>query len=211
MVHDAMQLNLSKKLLKYLNMKTLCLILIIISGSHSFAQTDTAAARLNNYRNRVYEVVNKCSMQDEQVSKAIKAKNPDQIETARMALLQCAAEGIKKLDLMQSFNGDASLKYTAREAVKFYKRLAEYDLPQVRDFFIMEEKFLTTKKDFKNKRAKKMPEGEIYVYNKEIKKYNEAVIRHTQLNNFIAANRKLTLYNWNASLKIFMDTHRSRK
>lgn len=209
MVHDAMLLNLSKSF-KYLNMKTLYLILVIFSGSHSFAQTDTAAARLNNYRIRVYEVVNKCSVQDELVSKAIKTKNPVQIESARTALLQYATEGMKKLEQTESYNGDASLKFTAREAVKFYQRLAEYDLPQVRDFFILEEKFLTTKKEFKNKRSKRMPEAEIYAYNNEIKKYNEAVTRYTQLNNFIAANRKLTLYNWNTSEKIFTKNHKPR-
>ena len=102
---------------------------------------------------------------------------------------------MKQLDVMENFDGDPALKFSCRDVLKFYKQLAEFDLPQVRDFFIVEENFLNIKKEFEKKKAKKHSPSEIYAYNNEIKKYNEAVTRYTQLSSFIASSRKLTLYN----------------
>ena len=192
-------------------MKKISLILLLFSFYNSFAQVnDTASVRLNNYRDKVFAVFNKCNSQDEKINDAIKIKNINEIESGRKALLQCAVEGMKELDAIESFDGDPSLKYSCRDVLKFYKQLAESDLTQVRDFFIVEENFLKLKQEFEKKPAKRHSQAEIYAYNNEIKKYNVAGIRYAQISSFIAASRKLTLYNWNASVKIFMDSHRSK-
>lgn len=117
---------------------------------------------------------------------------------------------MKELDKMENFNGDPALKFSCREVLKFYKQLAESDLPQIRDFFIVEQNFLKIKKEFKKIPVKKHSLSEIYAYNNNIKKYNEAITRYTQLSSFIAGARKQTLYNWKASEKIFTDTHRPK-
>jgi len=189
----------------------LLIIVLLFSFINSFAQVnDTAATRLNNYRDKVFAVFNKCRAQDEEITKAITAKKVNDIEHGRIALLQCATDGMKQLDTIQSFDGDPALKFSCRDVLKFYKQLAESDLPNVRDFFMLEEIFFTAKKEFEKKPAKKHSESEILAYNNEVKKYNPELIRYSQLNNFIANSRKLTLYNWYSSVKIFMDAH-SRK
>ena len=187
----------------------LFLVVLLFSFYNCFAQAgETAAARLNNYRDKIFTVFNRCNSQDEKVINAIKAKDADKIETEMVALLQCTNEGIKQLAAMQDFDGDPSLKYACRDVLKFYKQLAESDIPQVRDFFILEENFLKIQKEFRKKKIKKYSQEEISAYNKEVKKYNDAITRYTQLNNFITGGRKTTLYNWNATLKIFMDAHK---
>ena len=155
-------------------------------------------------------VFNKCLEQDEEITKAITAKKVNDIEPGRIALLQCATSGRKQLDSIESFDGDPALKFSCRDVLKFYKQLAESDLPNVIDFFMSEEIFFTAKKKFEKKPAKKHSESEILAYNNEVKKYNPELIKYSQLNNFIANSRKLTLYNWYSSVKIFMDAH-SRK
>ena len=149
-------------------------------------------------------------MLDNQVINAIEVKNAGDIESGRKALLQCAIAGMKGLDTMKNFDDDPSLKYSCRDVLKFYKQLAESDLTQVRDFFIIEENLFKIKAQFEKKKVKKHSQQEIYAYNNDIKKYNEAVTRYTQLSTFIAGSRKLTLYNWNASVKIFIDAHTSK-
>ena len=189
----------------------LFLILFFLSFYNCVAQaTDTPSARLNNYRDKIFAVFNKCSLQDEKINDAIKAKNINEIESGRKALLQCAVDGMKELDTMKNFDDDPSLKYSCRDVLKFYKQLTESDIPQVRDFFIVEENFLKIKNEFEKKKAKKHSQAEIYAYNTEIKKYNAAGIRYAQISSFIAASRKLTLYNWNTSVKIFMDSHKPK-
>ncbi len=188
--------------------KHISIIVLLLSFHICFAQANDT--RLNAYRDKIFAVFNKCNSQDDEITKAIKAKNSKDIESGRIALLQCATGGLKQLNTMESFNGDPALKYSCRDVLKFYKQLAESDLPQVRDFFITEENFLRIKNEFEKKKAKKHSQQEIYAYNNEIKKYNNALMHYTQLTTFIVSSRKLTLYNWNASLNIFMDTHKSK-
>ncbi len=189
----------------------LLIIVLLFSFNNCFAQVnDTAAVRLNNYRDKVFAVFNKCRAQDEEITKAITAKKESDIEPGRIALLQCATNGMKQLDTIESFDGDPALKFSCRDVLKFYKQIAEFDLPNVRDFFMMEQNFFRAKKEFEKKPAKKHSESEILGYNNYVKKYNPELIKYSQLNNFITNSRKLTLYNWYASVKLFMDAH-SRK
>ncbi len=188
----------------------LFLIIFFFSCFTGFAQLDTATARLNNYRDKVFSVFNKCNLQDDEITQVIKAKKVNDIESGRKALLQCATAGMKELTAMEDFDGDPALKFSSREALKFYKQLAESDLPQIRDYFIVEANFQNIKREFKKKSAKKYSQQEIQAYNTEAKKYNEALTRFIQLGHFISASRKSTLYNWNASQKIFIDAHRPR-
>ncbi len=185
------------------------IILLCFFGSAIGQGKVSAVGRLNNYSDSVLKIVNNCSSQDNEITKAIKEKNAGDIEKRRIALLQCATEGIKELTAIKSFDGDPALIYSSRETLNFYKQIAEWDIPQIRDFFIMEKNFLKAKKDFKKKSLKKYSQAEIYAYNNEVKKYNEGVLRYTQFNEFIANSRKKIWYNWNASQKLFMDTHRA--
>ena len=188
----------------------LILLFLLFSFHNCFAQTDTAAARLNSYRDKVFTVFNTCRSKDDEITDAIKAKKITDIGSGTTALLQCAIAGMKELDSIKDFDGDPALKFSCRDVLNFYKELAESDLPKVKDFFMLEEKFFTSKKEFEKKSARKHSEAEIFNYNTEVKKYNAAQLQYSQLNNFIANSRKSTLYNWYASVKIFMDSH-SRK
>ncbi len=103
---------------------------------------DTSATRLNNYRDKVFSVFIKCNSQDDEITKAIKTKKVNDIEAGRIALLQCADDGMKQLNTIPDFNKDPALKFSCRDVLKFYQQLAEWDIPQLRNFFILEEKFL---------------------------------------------------------------------
>jgi hypothetical protein len=176
----------------------------------SFAQSDTAAQRLNIYRDKVFAVFSNCNFQDEEITKAIKAKNTDGIERGRKNLLQCSVDGMKQLNEIENFDDDPSLKFSCNDVLKYYKQLAESDLPQVRDFFILEQNFFKVQSEFKKKPVKKHSAAEIIAYNSEANKYNYASARYMQLTNFIASGKKLTMYNWSASVKLFMDTHKPK-
>lgn len=192
-----------------MNCKPFFIFLALASSQTSFSQmNDTAAARLNNYRDKVFTIFNKCNNQDEAITNAIKAKDIKEIESGRQAILQCSTDGMKAVTAIGSFDGDPSLKFSCSDVLKFYKQVAESDLPLVRDFFIEEENFAKVKNEFEKFKRKNHSETEILAYNNEVKKHNAAITRYKQVSDFIASGRKLTLYNWNASLKLFMDGHR---
>ena len=166
---------------------------------------DTTA--LNNYRGHVLEVFNQCVLLDSQFINAVKTKNPEDIERSRIRLLSFFNEGWLRLDSMENFEDDAALKFSCKDVLKFYKQMAESDIPQIRDFYLVEQNFLAIKKEFDKKPVKKHSQSEIFAYNNEANKYNEAVTRYMQLTTFMESARKTTLYNWNASEKIFTKAH----
>ena len=188
----------------------LLLISILFSFYNSIAQTDSSKISLSNYRDKIFSVFNGCSLIDDELSNAIKTKNANDIEQKRIALLQCAGDGMKTLDLNKDYEGDASLKYSCKEVLRFYQQTAEYDIPQLRDFYKSENNFLNVKNEFEKKPVKKHSQSEIIAYNKEVKKNNEGVTKFNQFSDFIAANRKKILKDWYSGERIFMDAHRSR-
>jgi len=125
----------------------LFLLVFFFSYHFCFAQVnDTATARLNNHRDKVFTVFNKCRLQDDEITEAIKAKKPNDIEQGRTALLQCSIDGMKQLDSIKDFDGDPALKFSCRDVLNFYKELTESDLPKVKDFFVLEENFYNQKR-----------------------------------------------------------------
>jgi hypothetical protein len=112
---------------------------------------------------------------------------------------------MKALDGMKNYEGDPSLKFSCKETLGFYKKIAEYEIPRLTEFFLIEENFSKMKKDYE--RTSKHSKSEIFAYNSEVKNYNAAVTRYNQVNNFLLNNRRLVLSNWNATQKIFADNH----
>ena len=185
--------------------------LFLVAGLFCFCTCFAAdTTQLNNYHNRVLKVFNQCCLLDTQLTESIKTKSPEDIEHARIRLLDYANSGMREIDSIENFEGDAALKFMCKDVLKFYKQMAESDIPQVRDFFTVEQNFLRIKKEFEKKPVKKHSQSEIIAYNSEANKYNQAVTRYNQVTAFIEGARKNTLYNWNASEKIFMDAHRAR-
>ena len=189
-------------------MKKLFFLISFFSFNTCFAQNDTAGIRLNIYRFKIAAVLNKCDSQYLELDKAIKFKNITAIETGRQTLLQYAISGLNQLKIFDDFDGDGSLKFSCREAVNFYKQLAESDITRVRDFFTVEANYLTIKKSFENISKRKRSQKDIDQYNAEVKKYSDAYISYNQLMPFITIGRKTTLYNWNGSQKIFIESHK---
>jgi hypothetical protein len=189
-------------------MKQILFVLATLISFNSASAGDTT--KLNEYHNRVLKIYNQCMHLDLHVTEAIKTKNPQDIEAARSQLLDYYEVGIKSLDSIGNFEDDASLKFSMRDVLLFYKQLSETDLPQVRDYYVRELYFLSVKKEFDKKKIKKHTEQEILAFNSEAKKYNEALAHFTQLTSFMDNARKQTLYNWNASEQIFLRSHMAK-
>lgn len=184
------------------------LIVYLFSICNCLAQTNNSSAEsLINYRDKVYSILLTCRSHDEDIAKAINGRNIKAIESAKTALFNCSADGIKALNKIENFKGDPALKYSCMEVLKFYQQLSESDIPKIIDFFIEQEKFLNLKNKFKKMPSRKYSLAEIQSYNNEVKKYNEAVTRYAQLSEFLTAGRRITLRNWNTSAKLFMDAH----
>ena len=66
--------------------KLLVIVLLFSSCNCSAQVNDTAAPRLNNYRDKIFAVFNKCRSHDDEITNAIKIKNTNDIEQGRIEI-----------------------------------------------------------------------------------------------------------------------------
>ncbi len=161
------------------------------------------AGRLNKYINNVYLAFFKCNWEDNQITTAINNKKINNLEQSRNALARYADEGLLALDTLKNFDGNPSLANACREALQFYKNLAEKDIPQQTDFFLKQEEFEKTKKSYESNSSHS--KDDVNNYNKAVKDFNAAVNAYNQTNNRMNKARTEALNNWQDAEKKFAD------
>jgi exonuclease VII small subunit len=165
------------------------------------------AGKLNEYTNDVFLIFLKCNWQDKEMTKAMNNKKLNDVEQARNALLSYANEGLKALDTLKVFNGDPSLANACKEVLKYYKKMAETDMPKLTEFFLKEENFTKMKKSFEAKSAGNRTKEEVDAYNKAVNEYNNGINAFNQVNNKVNKERTQILNTYDAAEKKFNDTH----
>ena len=162
------------------------------------------AGKLNEYINNVYLVFFKCNWEDGQITTAMNNKKVNNIEQSRNALLNYAEEGMKALDTLRVFDGDPSLANACRQALQFYKKTAENDIPKQTEYYLKQEEFEKTKKSFESSNHSK---DDVDSYNKAVKDMNSTVNLFNQTNTKVNNERNQTVNNWNDAEKKFSDEH----
>lgn len=179
----------------------------VIDVKNEVSQNMEIADKVNHYRNQLYLLFFKCNWQDDQITKAINAKKLTGLEEARNALASYAKEGLLALDSLNNFQGDHSLAQACKQALQFYQKLAENDLPKVTDFFLKEENFNKIKKSTDAKPQSSLTKQDIDAYNKAVNDYNSSINAYNQLNANINNGRNQVINNWNNSTGEFLDVH----
>jgi hypothetical protein len=165
------------------------------------------AGLLNQYHDKIFLLFFKCNWQDAKLVNALNNKKVNDIEQSRNALLQYANEGLQALQTIQPFEGDNALMLSCKQALLFYKKTAETDIPKLTDFFLKEENFEKMKKAFESKSASDRTKEDVDAYNKGVKEINAAVNSFNQTNNIVNNARNAAIQNWNDTEKSFIDAH----
>lgn len=180
----------------------------MVEGEKSeLSQKMEVASKLTHYYNQVYLVFFKCNWQDGKLTEALNAKKLNDAEQSRNALIKYAIEGLAALDTIKSFMGDPSLAVACKQALQFYKKNAEIELPKQLDFYLKQENFDKMKKSFEAKSPSDRKKEDVDAYNKGVKDINAAVNAFNQSINTSNNNRSQVLQNWENTLKSFFDTH----
>jgi hypothetical protein len=164
------------------------------------------AAKLDKYVNSVYIAFFKCNWEDNQMVKAMNDKKLNDMEQARNALSSYAVEGLKGLDTLKPFEGDASLVAVCRKALLFYQKTADQDVPKLTDFYVKQEEFDKIKKTFDGKGSDRT-KADVDAYNKSVNDLNASVKSFNQTNNLVNTSRTQTLSDWTNTEKSFADQH----
>jgi len=166
-----------------------------------------ATSRMSKYHDKVYLLFYKCNWEDNQLTEAINQKNVTKIERVRSALDKFSIEGLAVLDTLKAFDNDQSLIYSCKDALTFYKKEAEKDIPQVTDFFLKEENFNKFKAAMDARPENQRTQQDVDNYNKAVNDINNAVNSYNQTNNDLNSGRNDVNNNWSATEKQFLDTH----
>lgn len=166
-----------------------------------------AADRLNKHMNAVFLAFFKCNWEDNQMVKAMNDRKVNDMEQARSALINYAAEGLKALDTVKPLDGDASLIVSCRKALQWYRQTADKDVPKLTDFYVKEEEFDKLKKSFEAKSGSSRTKADVDAYNKAVNDINASVKGFNQTNQKINAARTATLNDFNETERRFADEH----
>jgi hypothetical protein len=166
-----------------------------------------AADKLNKHINSVFLAFFKCNWEDNQMVKAMNDKKVNDLEQARSALISFAAEGLKGLDTVKPFEGDASLIVSCRKALQWYQQTADKDVPKLTDFYVKAEEFDKLKKSFEAKSGSDRTKADVDSYNKAVNDINASVKGFNLTNQKINTSRATAVNDFNATEKRFADEH----
>lgn len=180
---------------------------LVEGGSNELSSKIDIAGKLNHYYNQVYLLFFKCNWQDGEITKALNAKDLKNLEQSRNSLDNFAVQGLKALDSLRAFEGDGSLASTCAQALNFYKKMAETDLPKVEDFYLKQDNFNKLKAALDAKSASERTQQDVDAYNASVKDINNGVQHFNQQNDAMNNGRKTVFDNWNNTERAFMDNH----
>jgi hypothetical protein len=178
---------------------------LIEGGGDELSDKMAVASKLHHYHNKIFIVFFKCNWEDNALTKAINDKKVNDAEQARTALIKYCNEGLAILDTTKGFEGDLALVNSCKNCLKFYKKMAENDVPKVTDFFVKEENFQKLKKNLDGKSSPS--KEEVDTFNKAVNDFNVAVNVYNQNNQTMNNGRNEVIADWDKTGTEFYDTH----
>lgn len=179
----------------------------LTSNKNEVVQKMETSNKVSKYRNRVYLLFFKCAWQEGQVMDAVSKKNITKTEQARSALLKYAEDGFAALDSLGGYDNDATMIATCRQALTFFKKEGETELPKLSDFLLKQENFSKIEASYnakpKNSHTKEDDDG----YKAALAETNKAYETATQGLKNIITERNKVIDNWNKVEQKFIDTH----
>jgi hypothetical protein len=164
------------------------------------------STRVTDYYNKIYLLFFKSYRQESYLIEALNKGNIISIEQNKNSLLKYATDGLEKLDTMDAFDSDASLKAACQRALQFYKSEAG-DVTIMTDFLLKKESFDKLQKSYNSKPAAKRTQADVDEYNKSVNEMNQAGNTYNKLNNEVNKKRTTILDNWNDTVKKYWDNH----
>lgn len=169
------------------------------------------ASKVYNYYNDVFLILFKSQNQENYLIKAFNDQNMNSLEQSKAALLNFSDEGIKKITIVKAFSGDASIKTSCTQLLKFYNQEAKEKAQTMIDFIIEKEKFNKIKAAFDSKNQSSRTKSDVDQYNKAIKDYNDILNNYNKVNQELNNNRNKFYDSWSNAVKNFLDRQIPKK
>jgi len=162
------------------------------------------AHEVNTYHSVLYLIFFKAYKQEGYLMEAVSKNNITGIEQNKNSLLRYAEDGLEKLKAVKPFQGDNSLQNACKTVMNFYVKEVE-KMSTISDFYLVQERFETIKKEFEKK--SNPTQAEVDAYNKSVKDINAASDAFNNTTQSLNTERNDVLKEWNKTVATFFDEH----
>lgn len=177
----------------------------ITEDKSKLAQNMEISNQVFKQQSDMYLLFFKVYITDDNMMKAIEAKDLNSIQQNASALEQYANEGLEKLKTFKSYKNDPLLVNATKKVLEFYKKEAVEFAPEIVNFMMMNQKVSETEKSLKSKSAPS--KEEIASYNKLVNEFNGLTGNYNKLNNKYFQDKNNAINAWNQAGDSFVSKH----
>ena len=182
----------------------------LIEGDSKLSEKMKVVSRVNAYYNQLYLIQFKSFKDEVYFLDAFSRGDVSAMEQSIAALKSSSADGLAKLVAIPNYNGDASIRNSCQELLKFYQRETTTHFPAFVDLELKKENLNKMQKAMQTKRQSDRTQEEINALNAAITDYNNSANKV----NGLAAERNKTSTNllnaWNNRSNEFLDKYTPR-
>lgn len=179
----------------------------LVASDSKLSQKLRTSGNVIQYYNPVYLIFFKSYKDESYLMNAIKRNDVNAMEQTKNALLNSAENGLKQLQSISSFKGDANLKLACQQMLGFYKMEAGQKIQDIINFQLKKENYDKMREAIEGKRPADRTQKDVDNFNKMVKEYNDSVNKVNAVHNELNKKRGEALDKWNNATKDFLDKH----
>jgi hypothetical protein len=179
----------------------------LVASDSKLSQKLRTSGKVIQYYNPVYLIFFKSYKDEGYIMDAVNRNDINAMEQTKNALLASAENGLKQLQSISSFRGDASLKAACQQILAFYKMEASQKIQEVINFQLKKENYDKMREALEAKRPADRTKQDVDNFNKMVKEYNDSVNKINAMHNDLNKKRAESLEKWNNASENFLDKH----
>jgi hypothetical protein len=177
----------------------------LIQNSSELSEKLKNAELVDDYSDKLYLLFFKSYKNESYMLDAMNKGDMAAMEQARNALEVSATDDLEKVQPIQPFKGDNTLKHAGQQLLLFYKSEAAEKMPKIVDFYLKKENFEKMQKAMESKKQK--TQEDIDKFNATVKDYNASVVTANNITTELNKKRTTLLKAWGDAQNNFLDKH----
>ncbi|MGV3630471.1 MAG: LIC11966 family surface protein [Bacteroidota bacterium] len=179
----------------------------LIESSDKISLKLKKASEVFDYYNPVYLIFFKSYKQEAYLSESLSKGDISGMEQNKSSLAGFAQEGLDKLEALQAYNGDPSLKAACTDMLTFYHEEAEKHYLVLIDYQTTKEAFEKAKAVIDTKKPNDRTQEDVDNYNAVVKEYNKKTAEYNSTINDLNNRRSKLINAWNNTSANFTNKH----
>lgn len=165
------------------------------------------AGEILDYYNKVFLLNFKNYKQEFYVIDAMNRSDLNAFEQNRQTLEEITENALDDYEDLEPYKGDSSLIQAYKENLNFYYQEAKKDFLIVSEYYLHQERFLSMKSAFDQKKASERTREEVDQYNESVKEMNKLSQEFNNTNRKLNSMRGRLIETWNKTMSDFLARH----